>query len=257
MATTAPRARGSHRRPAAGPPVPGRASGGRRGRRGRGRGGPSRTTGSPRGRGRAPRGPGGALRVAAQVLVLLAAAGAVALALALTVLPLAVHGSVLTVLTGSMDPAIPPGSVVVDRPVQPGSIRRGDVVTFRSGRSPSGGEQLVTHRVVAVHSSRVGLSFTTKGDANRVDDPGRRDASDVRGRVWFHLPQIGLWRQRLLSGAGALVVGGLALGVWGARTLAWALRPAEGGAGAPQEGGAGPEPGRRRGHGTVEWDGGA
>ncbi|WP_055589408.1 signal peptidase I [Peterkaempfera griseoplana] len=188
-----------------------------------------------------------------------AATAAVALALALTVLPMAVHGLVLTVLTGSMDPAIPPGSVVVDRPVRPELIRIGDVVTFHSGRSPGGGEQLVTHRVVAVQHTADHITFTTKGDANRVDDPGRREASDVRGRVWFHLPQIGLWRQRLLSRAGAMVVGGLALGVWGARTLAWALRP-----GGDEEQALERAPGRaaggRRGralHGAVDWDGGA
>ncbi|MGA5701104.1 signal peptidase I [Peterkaempfera bronchialis] len=235
--------------------------------------------GPPRGPRSAPAGRARVLRTAGHALLLLAATAAGALALALTLLPLAVHGSVLTVLTGSMAPTIPPGSVVVDRPVPPELIRTGDIVTFRAGRSPGGGEQLVTHRVVAVHSSRVGLSFTTKGDANRVDDPGRRDASDVRGRVWFHLPQVGLWRQRLLSRAGALVVGGLALGAWGARTLAWALRPGEGADSDPDsdaDGGPGrdpaggpagdrggepqrPAPRRpgRRAHGIVEWDGGA
>ncbi|WP_377269323.1 signal peptidase I [Peterkaempfera sp. SMS 1(5)a] len=197
--------------------------------------------------------------MAGQAVLVAAAAAAAALALALTVLPMAVHGLVLTVLTGSMDPAIPPGSVVVDRPVRPELIRVGDVVTFHSGRSPGGGEQLVTHRVVAVQHTASSLTFTTKGDANRVDDPGRRAASDVRGLVWFHLPQIGLWRQRLLSRAGAMVVGGLALGVWGARTLAWALRP-----GGDTERDSGDGPGRavrdRRGlplHGAVDWDGGA
>lgn len=195
------------------------------------------------------------MRTAGHALLVTAAVAAVALALALTVLPVAVHGSVLTVLTGSMDPAIPPGSVVVDRPVNPDRINAGDVVTFRVGRSDDGGEQLVTHRVVAVHRVRGELTFTTRGDANRVDDPGRRDASDVRGRVWFHLPEVGLWRQRLLSRAGAMVVGGLALGSWGARTLAWALRPVGDPVGA-----AGRVVGRRRGrvaHGAVEWDGGA
>ncbi|MGN6129547.1 MAG: hypothetical protein ACTHOK_04325, partial [Nocardioidaceae bacterium] len=55
-------------------------------------------------------------------LVLLAFALAVGATLVvLVVIPRATHGSALTVLTGSMTPEIPVGSVVVVRPVDPGT----------------------------------------------------------------------------------------------------------------------------------------
>ena len=69
--------------------------------------------------------------------------------------------------TGSMRPAIAPGDLVIVRPVDPASIRVGDVITFQA---PIGSHELVTHRVVAVTSSAQGIAFRTKGDANRVAD---------------------------------------------------------------------------------------
>ena len=59
--------------------------------------------------------------------VLLAFAVVVVAALVVTtVLPRATHGSALTVLTGSMTPAIPVGSEVVVRPVDPRTLQPGD-----------------------------------------------------------------------------------------------------------------------------------
>ena len=69
--------------------------------------------------------------------------------------------------TGSMRPAIAPGDLVILRPVDPASIRVGDVITFQA---PIGSHELVTHRAVAVTSSAQGITFRTKGDANQVAD---------------------------------------------------------------------------------------
>jgi signal peptidase len=88
--------------------------------------------------------------------------------------------------TGSMRPAIVPGDLVIVRPVDPASIRVGDVITFQA---PLGRHELVTHRVVAVTSSAQGLTLRTKGDANQVADiwtvhyqgPGWTEVGRVRG----------------------------------------------------------------------------
>ena len=69
--------------------------------------------------------------------------------------------------TGSMRPAIAPGDLIIVQPVDPASIRVGDVITFQA---PVGRHELVTHRVIAVSSSPQGLTFRTKGDANQVPD---------------------------------------------------------------------------------------
>lgn len=100
--------------------------------------------------------------------VLLAFAVVVVAALVVTtVLPRATHGSALTVLTGSMTPAIPVGSVVVVRPVDPRTLQPGDIATYQV---EEGEETFITHRVLKVHNEGEGLSFTFKGDANRGAD---------------------------------------------------------------------------------------
>ena len=60
------------------------------------------------------------------VLSLIVAALAV-----LIVIPRTTHGAAMTVLTGSMSPTIPTGSVVIVRPVDPGTLHVGDVATYQ------------------------------------------------------------------------------------------------------------------------------
>ncbi len=57
------------------------------------------------------------------------------------------------VLTGSMRPGMPPGTLVVVRPVDPRSIGVGDVITYQVA---SGEPDVVTHRVVAQGLDRRG-----------------------------------------------------------------------------------------------------
>lgn len=69
------------------------------------------------------------------------------------------------VLTGSMTPAYPVGSVVYIRTCEPEEVTVGDVITFRMGTDT---EHVMTHRVVEVDSDM--QSFVTKGDANNAAD---------------------------------------------------------------------------------------
>lgn len=147
-------------------------------------------------------------------LVLLAFALAVLGSLVVLVaLPRATSGGALTVLTGSMTPQIPVGSVVLVRPVDPRTLRAGDVATYQA---TPGEESFITHRVVRVHDDGPDLSFTFKGDANRSPDLERIPAGAVHGQVWFHVPYLGAVRDALHGKAGLtllvmLILGGYAL----------------------------------------------
>lgn len=121
----------------------------------------------------------------------------------LTVLPRATHGAALTVLSGSMTPTFRTGSVVLIRPVDPATLRVGDVVTYQ--RRP-GVAEYVTHRIVAVDTATTPVSFTTKGDANRGPDLDPVPASAVRGRAWFAVPYLGTLRQLAGNRSLALLV---------------------------------------------------
>jgi len=88
------------------------------------------------------------------------------------------------VLSGSMEPELKVGSIVITRPVQAEDISTGDVVTFRSPTS----DLPIVHRVVA---SEDGSFFQTKGDANEIADPLAVPAQDIVGKVCFHIPYLG------------------------------------------------------------------
>jgi signal peptidase len=99
----------------------------------------------------------------------------------------------LSVRSGSMEPALPTGSVILTHNVAPADVKVGDVITFRSAPSAQGAQSLpyVTHRVVAVTQQAGRLSFVTQGDANNVSDRVPVPAESLAGRVVLVLPYAG------------------------------------------------------------------
>ncbi len=91
------------------------------------------------------------------------------------------------VLSGSMEPSLQVGSLVVSRPVDPETVLIGDIITFRLNQRDV---TLVTHRVNGIgHSSP--LYFETRGDANKSPDPFTVPARNVVGKIVLHLPYAG------------------------------------------------------------------
>ena len=93
------------------------------------------------------------------------------------------------VRSGSMEPFLPVGALAVVEAADPAEVAVGQVVTFVD---PAGGDRLVTHRVVEVRRDRDGLRFVTRGDANPGPDPFPVRASDLRGRLRWHAPRLGV-----------------------------------------------------------------
>ena len=79
------------------------------------------------------------------------------------------------VLSGSMTPLYPEGSVIYYKYVPFESIQEDDVITFVSG------DAVITHRVVEIDSES--QTFRTKGDANPSIDSGSVSYSAVKGKV--------------------------------------------------------------------------
>lgn len=130
-----------------------------------------------------------ALRAAiGQVLAWLIAGLVVLVLAAVVIIPRLGGGSAYTILTGSMRPTMPPGTLVVDRHAPPSQIRIGDVVTYQLH---SGQPEVATHRVVAISISLRGdYVFTTKGDANPSPDPTPVEPVQIRGKVWYAVPYL-------------------------------------------------------------------
>lgn len=135
---------------------------------------------------------------------------------AVTVVPRMIGAVPLTVLTGSMQPSLDPGDLVVVRPTDTKSIVVGDVVTFQP---VSNDPALVTHRVIEVRRDAAGAvsGFVTQGDANSAsDDPIVPD--QVMGRVVYSVPRIG-YVTNAGGGPQLAVVAGVALLGYGLATV--------------------------------------
>lgn len=124
------------------------------------------------------------LRAVASTLVAVLFAGALLLFAGVMLLPRVTGAELRTVTTGSMSPALRPGTLVVVFPVAPSRIRPGDVVMFRQPDQP---ERIVTHRVLTVANGVI----VTKGDANGAPDPWRVRSADVIGKVAVAIPRVG------------------------------------------------------------------
>jgi signal peptidase len=98
------------------------------------------------------------------------------------------------VLSGSMEPEYPEGSVVFTRETPVEEIAPGDVITFYSRTLG----ELITHRVVSVEPfASAGYTYVTKGDANEKEDSGHAYSWDVVGTVRFKVPLLGYAVDRL------------------------------------------------------------
>ncbi|MCR2783152.1 MULTISPECIES: signal peptidase I [unclassified Microbacterium] len=132
-----------------------------------------------------------------------------AVAIAVIVLPAVVGGSAMTVLTQSMEPGLPPGTLIVTKPTPVEDIAVGDVITYqiRSGESA-----VVTHRVISKTFAGDEVTFIAQGDNNDVPDPEPVREVQVRGTLWYSLPLLG-WVNNFLTGSTRDVV--VALGAGG------------------------------------------
>lgn len=91
------------------------------------------------------------------------------------------------VQSGSMEPAIPTGSIVFVKDVPAERIEEGDVITFSKGRNTV----TTTHRVTQKYYNGESIRFTTKGDANEEPDPEPVYRPQLVGVVVFTIPYLG------------------------------------------------------------------
>ena len=136
------------------------------------------------------------------------AGGMVLVALALVGLGSAVVPRVLgvqpyAIVSGSMEPAYPTGSLVYAQPVAGEDLQVGDVAAFWRD------EDVIIHRVDSIDIA--GEEFVAKGDAN--DDVDLRPVlfRDVLGRVVFSVPGVGYFLRALGSVTGKLLLGWVVL----------------------------------------------
>jgi signal peptidase I len=74
----------------------------------------------------------------------------------------------LPILSGSMTPAFPTGSLAIATPSPLTHIRTGDVIVFHV---PVGDHHVIAHRIVRILKHGADPMVQTKGDANSAIDP--------------------------------------------------------------------------------------
>ena len=141
--------------------------------------------------------------------------GLVVLCLPLTV-PRVLGFEIYTVVSGSMEPAIPTGSLAYVQGAQPEEIEEGDVIAFYGGRESTA---IITHRVA--ENNTLEGEFTTKGDANEKEDVSPVPYRELIGEVAYTIPALGWAAQTLTStwgkaSAAAAIGGALVLHLLGA-----------------------------------------
>ena len=97
------------------------------------------------------------------------------------------------VLTGSMEPSIQAGDLIIVSEDKPYDV--GDTVVYQQGG------MLVVHRVVEINDNML----TTKGDANNAPD-SPIDRSVVKGAVLAVVPKVGTLVQFIKTPIGTLMV---------------------------------------------------
>ena len=140
--------------------------------------------------------------------------------LAAVALPAAIGMRSFTVMSGSMEPTIHVGDVVIDSKISPLDARPGDVVTFSD---PTGRHRLITHRIRSIHARGNQVQVVTKGDANNTVERWTVPANGRIGRVELRVWKLGYplvyahsrYGLILLVGVPALLLCGIELGrIW-------------------------------------------
>jgi signal peptidase len=125
---------------------------------------------------------------------------AIGIALAVTA-PLAFGYKSFTVLSGSMEPAIGTGDVIVVKRISPLDARVGDVVSFRD---PENASRILSHRVVRIRAAGNLVFVVTKGDANTGVEQWQVPEEGTIGRVEYRIPKLGYVTNRVGSRFGRL-----------------------------------------------------
>lgn len=100
------------------------------------------------------------------------------------------------IATGSMQPLINPGDVVLVDKIQDvkelETLKAGDIIQFKRD------EILINHRISEVIKKDGVVTYRTKGDNNNAEDKESVESKDVKGRIIKVVPKVG-WPTLLLK----------------------------------------------------------
>lgn len=112
----------------------------------------------------------------------------------------------MAVLTGSMEPNYPVGSLIFVKEINPDQLEVGDVITYRLDS-----DTVVTHRIVEI--DKEAQTVTTKGDANSSNDGSPVPYSEIVGKAHFKIPYLGYVSMNIKTPKGIMAICGVLIAI--------------------------------------------
>lgn len=109
-----------------------------------------------------------------------------AVILAISIFNIPGNYKILVVESGSMEPAIKRGGIVITKPQE--IYQKNDVITITESANP---KVSLTHRIVGIENKGGSTFFITKGDANENPDMEKRLEQNIVGKTLFSVPLVG------------------------------------------------------------------
>lgn len=113
------------------------------------------------------------------------------------------------VVSGSMVPTVPVGSILYSRDVDPAQVEVGEIIVFVD---PIRSNDPITHRVV--ENDTANQTMITKGDANEGNDVDPVQYENVLGISVLHLPFLGFLASPFATKMGKVAAAAFMLGGW-------------------------------------------
>lgn len=106
------------------------------------------------------------------------------------------------VMTGSMEPNINIGDMVIVKQIPQCEIHIGDIITYKV----SNGRESVTHRVIEIIEKDGKITYKTKGDNNNSADTDIVTYENILGKVNFQVEGLGNIITYLFTGTGLGII---------------------------------------------------
>lgn len=103
------------------------------------------------------------------------------------------------VLSGSMEPNIMTGDMVIVKVTDANKLEKGEIVAFKSGDS------VVTHRIIDITEEDNQKVFVTKGDNNNTEDRDKVTLNQVEGKCIKRIPKLGDFAMFLQTTWGSII----------------------------------------------------
>src|SRR3989344_3374019 len=91
----------------------------------------------------------------------------------------------LIVRSGSMEPTVAVGDLIVTKVQKTLTYKVGDIISFKNQ------DKVISHRIIGLENQNGQVFYKTKGDANKNEDQGLVAESAIIGKAYFRLPYLG------------------------------------------------------------------